>query len=192
MSVIGMVLMVLGPLLAAVLVIAVPALLGYMAYDAITSKPTSKATAADSTRESLEAAGRRIQVERGVARAFVILGGAFWGLATFAGLYTFQETGWQAAAIAAAIPLFAALVTLVIGWYAERLASIMLVLASAAVIYFGVVTQFEAGVWALMTIALIGPMMTAAAMFWMARRESVALAIRLESPELALATADIS
>ena len=188
--------MVLGVVLAAVLVIAVPALLGYMAYDTVKSTPrkrvSSEATEVDPVRGSLEAAGRRIQVERAVARAFVIFGGAFWGVATFAGLYTFRETGWEAAAIAAAVPLFASLVTLVIGWYAERVTSALLAIASAAVIYWGVSIGFEPGVWMLMTIALIGPMVTASVLFWMARGEHKALELRLESPELAMATVERS
>ena len=188
--------MVLGVVLAAVLIIAVPALLGYMAYDTVKSTPGGRVSTPeadpDPVRESLEAAGRRIKVERGVARTFVIFGGAFWGVATFAGLYTFRETGWEAAAIAAAAPLFAALVTLVIGWYAERVASAMLVLASAAVIYWGASVGFEPGVWMLMTIALIGPMLTASVLFWMARGEHKALELRLESPELAMATVERS
>ena len=184
--------MVLGVVLAAVLIIAVPALLGFMAYDTVKStsgkRVSSEETEVDPVQESLEAAGRSIQGKRGVARAFVIFGGAFWGVATFAGLYTFRETGWQAAAIAAAVPLFASLVTLVIGWYAERAASALLALASVAVIYWGVTIGFEAGVWMLMTIALIGPMLTASTLFWMARTEHEALALRLQSPELAMAT----
>ena len=36
---------------------------------------------------------------------------------------------------------------------------------------WGVIYQFEIGVWMLMTLALIGPMATAAALFWLARRD---------------------
>ncbi len=181
--------MVLGPLLALVVAIAVPVLFGLMIYDAIkspASEPTiSEITEAERVRAELEAAGRRIQVERGVARAFVILGGVFWGIATFAGLYWYRETGVGAAALAAGAPLLASLVTLVIGWYWERAAAILLVLASLAVIYWGVITGFELGVWGLMTVALIGPMMTAGALYWLARGEYVALTLRIQTLELA-------
>lgn len=191
----GSVLMFLGPVLAAALVIAVPVLLGFMAYDAIASWRTRKAEAA--LQPAVEddwhgAAARRIQIERGIARGFVVLGGLFWGITAFAGLYSFRQTGAQEAFLVASLPLLASLVTLIIGWYWERIAAVMLVGATAGVIYWGVVAAFEAGVWAIVAIALIGPMLTAAALFWMARREYEALEFRLAHPELHLATAEVT
>jgi hypothetical protein len=191
MQIFGAVLMVLGPVLAAVLAVAVPVLLGVMVYDAVTSRRNARPN--ELSEESAihawtEATARRIQLERGIARAFVILGGVFWGIAAFAGLFSFQETGARAALMAAAVPLGAALVTLVIGWYWERVAAALLVAASATVVYWGVVTQFELGVWILLTIFLIGPMLTAAVLFWLARQEYIALELHLARPELAMAT----
>ena len=182
---IGIILMALGPILAAILVLAVPVLLGVMLYDVLKNRSTAPAPVTDEVTESwIESVRTKIQIERGVARAFVILGGVFWGLAAFAGYYSFQETGVQAAFLAASIPLMAALVTLLIGWYSERAAALLLTAASIAVIYYGVVAQFEVGVWILMTIALIGPMMTAAVLFWSARRQLKALEFKLAQLEL--------
>ena len=183
--------MALGPILAVVLLIAVPVLIGMMAYDVISDRknrpaPVAEGELAPGWQESAE---RRIELERGVARAFVILGGVFWGIAAFAGFYSFRETGVEAAFLAAAVPLLAALVTLIIGWYWERAASVLLTAASIAVVYWGVTAGFEAGVWILMTIALIGPMMTAAVLFWMARQELKALEFKLAQLEPAMATA---
>ena len=184
--------MVLGLVLAAVVVLAVPALFALMIWDVASRKDESVATETseeDSVWHSLDASFRRIRIERGIARAFVILGGVFWGVAAFAGLYTFRETGAGEAAMAAAIPLFAALATLVVGWYWERFTAAVLAVASAAVIYWGVVMQFELGVWMLVTFFLIGPMLTASVLFWAARREHAALELRLAQPEVALAWA---
>jgi len=183
--------MVLGPLLAAVLAVAIPILAGVMLYDVVVSRRDRVRASAGSVEKAwTEAIQRRIQLERGIARAFVILGGVFWGIAAFAGLFSFRESGAQAALMAAAVPLFASLVTLVIGWYWERVAAVMLTVASAAVVYWGVITQFEIGVWILLTIFLIGPMLTAAVLFWLARQEYKALEFKLASnPELAVATA---
>ena len=182
---IGIILMALGPILAAILVLAVPVLLGVMLYDVLRNRSSAPAPATDEVTEGwIESVRTKIQIERGVARAFVILGGVFWGLAAFAGYYSFQETGAQAAFLAASIPLMAALVTLLIGWYSERAAALLLTAASAAVVYYGVVAQFEVGVWILMTIALIGPMMTAAVLFWSARRQLKALEFKLAQLEL--------
>jgi hypothetical protein len=188
---IGIILMALGPILAAILLLAVPILLGVMVWDMAKSRRSAPAPAkVDEIDQSwVDAISRRIQIERGVARAFVILGGVFWGLAAFAGYYSYQETGFNAAFLAASIPLMATVVTLLVGWYSERAAALMLTAASIAVVYYGVITQFEVGVWILMTVALIGPMMTAAVLFWAARRELRTLEIRLAQLEPAYATA---
>jgi len=165
------------PLGAIALAILAPTVLGAMAYDVASS---GKSTSIDPTDLKL-----RIAVERGVARAFVIAGGAFWSIAAFAGLLTFRQTGMGAALLAAFYPLVAVLVTLVIGWYFERAVSALLALASVAVVAWGVIFQFELGVWMIMTFTLIGPMMTASALFWLARRDQQAFELALSlHPEL--------
>ncbi|MDP2234606.1 MAG: hypothetical protein Q8K89_13290 [Actinomycetota bacterium] len=172
------VLIIVGIVGAVVLLVAVPALFGMMAYDTIKSPKAAKSESRDSITV--------IAAERGVARAFVLLGGAFWSIAAFAGLYNFQETGASAALMGAAIPLVACAATLIVGWYYERFTAAILAVASFAVIAWGVVYGFEAGVWALMTFALIGPMATAAVLFWMARREQEAYElITATRPQLA-------
>jgi len=188
---IGIILMALGPILAAILLFAVPILLGVMVWDMVKSRRSAPAPAeVDEIDQSwVDAISRRIQIERGVARAFVILGGVFWGLAAFAGYYSYQETGIKAAFLAASIPLMAAVVTLLVGWYSERAAALMLTAASIAVVYYGVIAQFEVGVWILMTLALVGPMMTAAVLFWAARQELRTLEIGLARLEPAYTTA---
>jgi hypothetical protein len=184
------VLMVIGPLLTLVLMVAVPVLFGMMAYDLYKNREQRVVKVATEEELSVwsESKRNRIQLERGIARAFVILGGVFWAIAAFAGLYSYRETGAASAFLAAAAPLGAAATVLVIGWYWERLAAIMLAAASVAVIYWGVVSGFEPGVWMLMTILLIGPMVTAAVLFWMARSELKALEFRLANADLAFAT----
>jgi len=191
--VIAAVLIIVGLLGAGVFVVAVPALLALMVYDVKTS-PKSKTVGvkdeAEESRRSADRARGRIVLERGVARAFVIVGGVFWGIAAFAGLYSYRQTGVWWALLAAFIPFVATLATLVVGWYYERFTAVLLAVASAGVVYWGVINQFEAGVWGLVTVALIGPMMTASILFWMARREQQALDVFLATrPELAPALA---
>lgn len=164
--------LIIGGLLGAVVVtIGIPVLFGLMAYDAYQSRDTT-------AREPVDAE-QRIQLERGFARAFVIAGGLFWAVATFAGLFTFGQTGIAYAMLGAFFPLVAVLATLVIGWYYERATAALLVLASFAVVVWGVAAAFEPGVWMLVTFALIGPMMTAAVLFWLARRDQDALELSL-------------
>jgi hypothetical protein len=156
--------LVIGGLVGALaLIVLVPLTFGLMAYDVVTSRTDQPV--------QTENASTRIAAERGVARAFVLLGGAFWAVASFAGLYSFRQSGVGDALTAAFIVLAACAATLVVGWYFERATAVLLLAASLAVVVWGVVYQFEMGVWMIMTLALIGPMATAAALFWLARRD---------------------
>ncbi len=188
--VIAAVLVVGGLLAAGLFFVGVPVVLGLMAID-ISSWRKQDAFAADAVPAEPGSAGwkaaveGRIRLERQVARAFVIVGGIFWGIATFAGLYVYRESGIAWSLLGAFIPLVATLATLIIGWYYERVTAVLLTLASAGVVYWGVVNGWELGVWALVTIALIGPMLTAAVLFWLARREQEAMEVILAArPEL--------
>lgn len=177
MSIILVAVLIIGGLVGAVAVIVgVPALFGLVAYDLLAARnEPSRQSKTASPGISLE----RISLERGFARAFVIAGGVFWAVAIFAGLYTFRESGMASAMLGAFFPLVAVLVTLVVGWYYERVTAALLTLASFAVVAWGVIYQFELGVWVLVTLALIGPMMTAAALFWTARRDQDAFELAL-------------
>lgn len=183
MSIILVTILIIGGLAGAIAVaVAIPALLGAMLFDS-TSAKTSPSS-------QLSAARTRISIERGFARGFVILGGLFWSVATFAGLFSFQETGVGYALVAAFLPLAACIATLIIGWHYERVASLLLVAASFAIVAWGVIYQFELGVWMIMTLFVMGPMLTAAALFWLARRDLEAYELALElHPELAPAFA---
>lgn len=183
--------LIIGSLLAAAVVaVGIPMLVGLVAYDVAVSRKSGETDAKSEAVRQAEAAEGRIMLERGIARAFVVFGGVFWGVATFAGLFSFQKTGVGYAMLAAFVPFVATLATLIVGWYYERITAAMLAVASAGIIYWGVVHEFELGVWAIVTIAMIGPMVTAAVLFWMARREQEALELSLSStPELATVAA---
>src|SRR5574340_473817 len=64
------------------LIIGIPLVFGAMAYDLVKSraKVPAPATAQD--------ARMSIGMKRGIARAFVVLGSAFWSIATFAEVYS--------------------------------------------------------------------------------------------------------
>ncbi len=170
------ILIVVGLVSAVAVAVAVPVLFGLMAYDVAESRKNAVVAPKD--------APLRIAVERGVARAFVIAGGAFWSVAMFMGLTSGGYTG--AVMLGAFVPLVAVAATLIIGWYYERAAAVLLVAASFAVLAWGVVYQFEVGVWLIMTFALLGPMLTAAVLFWMARTEQEQFEFAMAaSPQLA-------
>lgn len=174
--ILGAILIISGIIGAAILALGVPLMFGVIAYEFAQSRKDVPTEARDTP--------LRIAAQRGVARGFVLAGGLFWSVASFAGLYSFQRTGAAYALLAAFYPLLACAVTLVVGWYFERTVAALLVLASFGVIAWGVIYQFELGVWMLMTLALVGPMLTAAVLFWNARTEQdafeMATSFRLE------------
>lgn len=159
-----------------VVAIGVPLFFGLMAYDTIQSRRSVPL-------EEKEAR-RRVTVQRGTARAFVVAGGVFWSVASLAGLYSFRQTGANEALIAAFFPLVACIATLVVGWYYERVTAALLLLASVAVMAWGVIYQFDPGAWLLVTTALVGPMLTASVLFGLARVDQdafeAATEVRLE------------
>ena len=185
MSLILVAVLVVGGLVGtAAVIVGIPTLFGLVTYDLIESR-TTRSGAANAVPKSVSL--ERVSLERGFARGFVIAGGVFWAVAIFAGMYSFRQATISYAIVAAFLPLAAVLATLVVGWYYERIASALLALASFAVVAWGVIYQFEVGVWMLMTLALIGPMMTAAVLFWMARRDQDAFELALAG-QLELAT----
>jgi hypothetical protein len=166
------------PLALLALVVMTPVFLGAMAFDVSQDRKNRVVDPADMR--------TRVAVERGVARAFVVAGGIFWSIAAFTGLLAFRDTGMGAALLAAFYPLVAVLATLAIGWYFERATAALLWLASIGVVVWGVIYQFEIGVWMIMAFTLIGPMATAATLFWLARRDQEAYELAIaRQPELA-------
>ena len=133
------VLIIVGFVGVAALAVGIPLVFGLLAYDIAESRKHATPSPAH--------APDRIAAERGVARGFVVAGGLFWSVASFAGLYSFQETGMGSALMGAFIPLVAVLATLVVGWYFERVTAVLLAAASLAVIAWGVVYQIGRASW---------------------------------------------
>ena len=123
--------------------------------------------------DAIETHRTRMNVDRIFARGFVVAGGLFWVIASFAALYAYVGSGAPAALLAAFFPFAATVATLAVGWYFERTASLLLVLGSLGVVVWGAVASWEVGVWILMAVFMIGPMLTAAALFALARREEL-------------------
>ena len=178
-----------GPIMLAVLAVAVMALAGLVTFDVITSRRLQPAPARAKvpTRETVEA---RISMERIIARAFVIVGGAFWGISFLAAALWYQR-GLESMFFVALAPFLLNMASLVLGWRWERTASITLALTAAVAVAWGVAMGFEAGVWALFTVLLIGPTITASVLFWMARRGELAMELQFAAqPEPVLAATE--
>jgi len=181
------VLMFGGPILAVVCVIGVVALVGLVGYDVVASRGSAAAmatagSAAQMADRKNDTAVARMYIERGVARGFVILGAAFWGICVVAASL-WSPRGNIGLLLIVLIPFLMNLASLVIGWRWERTASVMLILTSVGVVLWGIAAAFEPGVWAIYILLLIGPMMTAGVLFWLARQGEIDLALRLAIPQ---------
>lgn len=104
-------------------------------------------------------------LSRLTARGLVVAGGLFWVIAAFSGPYVYQGMSLTDSLTTAMWPFFTAIVILITGWTYERLAAVLLGGASAAVVVWGVLFQWEIGVWVLMSFVLIAPMMLAGILF---------------------------
>lgn len=122
----------------------------------------------------------RLNAERLLARAFVVAGGLFWIIAAFAGPYFYDKAGTAIAIRDAVYPFAATVAALVIGWTYERLAAVVLFAGAAGVVGWGVMFGWEFGVWFLMSVVLIAPMVIASVLFLLASRMETACS-RLEA-----------
>ncbi len=108
--------------------------------------------------------------ERLGARVFVALGGLFWAAAVFGMNFGYQDKGVFVSGSSALIPLAIALVALGVGWFYEKLASVLLLAGVVGAVVWGVAAGWEAGVWWVMAGVLVGPMAISALLFFLAAR----------------------
>lgn len=107
--------------------------------------------------------------ERTLARAMVIAGCSFWVVAGVV-LVATGKADANTAIMNTLWPFLGTLVALIVGWMNERLASTLLFIAAVAIAAWGVIYGWEAGVWALMGYAVIGPTAVSGALFLLAAR----------------------
>ena len=118
-----------------------------------------------------------MNIERIIARAFVILGGLFWILMFFGSqtqaryahmVYTVADV--EKGLLNGLIPLVITVVVFVLGMFYERLTALLLVIGAAGVVVWGVIDQWGVGVWMTIAALLIAPMLIAALLYWLAGR----------------------
>jgi hypothetical protein len=114
--------------------------------------------------------GRLEYAERTLARAMVIAGSAFWVVAGFVGHFVYGTLSLEASVMAALWPFLGTLAALAVGWYNERLASMLLALAALAVAVWGLIYGWSGDLWFVVGAAVIGPLAIAGALFALAAR----------------------
>ncbi len=117
-------------------------------------------------------------VERILARGFVVLGGLFWTLAFFAAntkasyatfIYSLPEV--ERAVMYALFPLVLTIAVFVLGLFYERLTGVVLLVAAAAMLLYGAVLHLgEVVLWVTAVAVLVGPTIAAAILYFFAAR----------------------
>ena len=110
--------------------------------------------------------------ERLFARAFTVLGGIFWVASAFAGPYVYGGKSVAGAFGVALYPLLFTAGVLIIGWFYERLVSLILALGAIGTIAWGVIMGWESSVWAIMLIFFVAPTVVSALLFFLAGSKS--------------------
>jgi hypothetical protein len=115
-----------------------------------------------------ESTPARQNTERLFARGFTILGGVFWIVAAFAGPYMYLGKSVAGAFGYAIYPLIFTIAVFAIGWFSERLVSMLLAVGAIGTIAWGVIMGWETTVWAIMLIFFIAPTVVAAILYFLA------------------------
>jgi hypothetical protein len=109
-----------------------------------------------------------MNTQRIFARGFVIAGGIFWVAAAFGAMNAYLGKSIAQSIGTALIPLALAVAAFLIGWFYERLASVVLAVGGVVVIAWGVLGAWEMGVWLTMGVFLLAPIAISALLFLLA------------------------
>lgn len=112
----------------------------------------------------------RMNVQRILARFFVVAGGLFWVSMAWGAAWVYQGAPFQKAASGALIYAAAIVAVFVLGLFFENLAALVLALAAGGVVAYGVVMGWETGVWATVFFFFIVPLLVAALLYFLAAR----------------------
>ncbi|MBE0476429.1 MAG: hypothetical protein IBX62_04935 [Coriobacteriia bacterium] len=112
----------------------------------------------------------RMNFERIAARGVVVGGGVFWVAAAFSGPYAFKDVPFAQAVGTAAVPFALTVFVLLLGWWFERAAALLLYGLSGAGVLWGLVAGWEPALWVLVAFVFIVPMLIAGGLFHLAAR----------------------
>jgi hypothetical protein len=104
------------------------------------------------------------------ARIFVIVGGLFWIFMVWGAAWAYQGAPFTEALSGALIYAVGIAAIFVVGLFYENVASVILAVGAVAIVVYGVIGQWEAGVWATVFFFFILPMLIASALYAMAAR----------------------
>jgi len=106
-----------------------------------------------------------METERIGARLFVGLGGLLWSVLAIGSAMVFGTPNAEVLTIQIAVPLTLSVLALLIGWFYERLAAVLLFAGAIATVVWGFMAGWEPGVWGVMALTLIAPTIVAGLLF---------------------------
>jgi hypothetical protein len=116
----------------------------------------------------------RKNAEHIAALLFTVVGGVFWITTALVGSQISLTTSPAAAFVdiagkmGAFAPLVYTLAVLVIGYFQERIAALILALGAIGTIVWGFVAGWETNVWTIMLVFFVAPTIIAMVLFWLA------------------------
>lgn len=111
-----------------------------------------------------------MNVQRIFARGFVLLGGLIWIVGALFAPYGNRTVSLLVSGLNALVLIGVTAAVFLIGYFYERLAAALLIVASAITIVYGIVVGWESGVWMYMGTVLIAPMLISGLLFALAAR----------------------
>jgi len=112
----------------------------------------------------------RLIVERWIGRLFVALGAVFWLSMVLGAQIAYLDNTLPTAARREWISLVLLVAILILAWFYELLAAIVLYAGAVATVIWGIIAGWEIGVWFLMGSLFIAPAVIAATLFIAANR----------------------
>ena len=124
---------------------------------------------------SAQDAVERKNAEHIAALLFTVVGGIFWITTALVGTQISLVGSSPAAAfvgiseqLGAWAPLIYTLTVLVVGYFQERIAALILALGAIGTIAWGVIAGWETNVWVIMMLFFVTPTIVALVLFWLA------------------------
>jgi len=112
----------------------------------------------------------QMNAQRIFARSFVVIGGLFWVFMAWGAAWAYQGAPLTEALGGALVYAAVIAAIFVLGMFYENLTAAVLTAGAVAIVIFGIVTGWEAGVWATVFFFFILPMLVAAVLYFMAAR----------------------
>jgi hypothetical protein len=112
----------------------------------------------------------QMNAQRLFARIFVVAGGLFWVFMSWGASWAYQGAPLTKALGGALLYAAGIAVIFVLGLFYENLTALILAAGAVALVVFGVVAGWEAGVWGIVIFFFVLPMLIAAALYYLAAR----------------------